>query len=121
MAWEVEVTNEFVQWFDGLSDREQERIGEVIDELSEKGPHLTYPKSSGIRRSGLSHLRELRIQVGGRPFRIFYAFDPRQTAILLVGGDKTGVNDRRFYARYVPVANRLYNEYIAELEREGLI
>ena len=121
MAWEVEVTDEFVRWYDGLSEREQERIGVIIDELSEKGPHLTYPKSSGIRGPGLSHLRELRIQVGGRPFRIFYAFDPRQTAILLVGGDKTGVSDRRFYARYLPSSNRLYNEYIVELEREGLI
>ncbi len=121
MAWEVEYTDEFNLWWETLTEREQERIGAVIDELSEKGPYLAYPKSSGIRGPGLSHLRELRIQVDGRPFRIFYAFDPRQAAILLIGGDKTGFSDRRFYARYVPNANRLYNEYIAELEREGLI
>ena len=121
MAWEIEGTDQFAQWWDSLDERQQERIGAVIDELSEKGPHLTYPKSSGIRGAGFSHLRELRVQVGGRPFRIFYAFDPRQTAILLVSGDKTGVSNQRFYARYVPIANRLYNEYISELEREGLV
>ena len=44
---------------------------------------------------------------------------PLRTSILLIGGDKTG-NDR-FYAEYVPVADDLYDEYLAELRREGLI
>jgi hypothetical protein len=64
-------------------------------------------------------MRELRVQSGGHPLRIFYAFDPRRTAILLVGGDKTG--DNRFYKRMIPVADRLYDEYIDELRKEGLI
>ena len=51
--------------------------------------------------------------------RIFYAFDPRRTSILLIGGDKKG--DDRFYARYVPIADRLYDVYLEELRREGLI
>ena len=64
-------------------------------------------------------MRELRVQRGGRPIRIFYAFDPRRTSILLIGGDKTG-NDR-FYDEYVPLADRLYDEYLSELNQEGLI
>ena len=64
-------------------------------------------------------MRELRIQSGGRPLRVFYAFDPRRTAILLIGGDKTG--DDRFYAEYVPRADNLYDEYIEELRKEGLL
>jgi hypothetical protein len=64
-------------------------------------------------------MRELRVQSGGRPLRIFYAFDPRRTAILLIGGDKTG-NDR-FYEEYIPIADRLYAEYLEELRREGLL
>ena len=64
-------------------------------------------------------MRELRIQSGGRPVRIFYAFDPRRTAILLIGGDKKG--DDRFYDRYVPVADGLYDAYIEELRKEGLL
>ncbi len=63
-------------------------------------------------------MRELRVQSGGRPIRAFYAFDPRRTAILLIGGDKTG--DDRFYVKYVPVADRLYDTYLDELKREGL-
>jgi hypothetical protein len=64
-------------------------------------------------------MRELRVQSGGRPLRIFYAFDPRRSAILLIGGDKTG--DDRFYERMVPIADQLYDVYIAEIRKEGLI
>jgi hypothetical protein len=50
---------------------------------------------------------------------VLYAFDPRRAAILLLGGDKTG-NDR-WYEEQVPVADRLYEEYLRQLEREGLL
>ena len=63
-------------------------------------------------------MRELRIQSAGDPIRIFYAFDPRRSIILLIG-NKAG-NDR-FYRRYVPIADNLYDEYLEELKRERLI
>ena len=50
---------------------------------------------------------------------MLYAFGPRRPAILLLGGDKTG-NDR-WYEELVPVADSLYDEYLKELERDGLI
>jgi hypothetical protein len=50
---------------------------------------------------------------------VLYAFDPRRVAILLIGGDKTG-NDR-WYEAFVPVADRLYDEHLTTLRREGLI
>jgi len=56
---------------------------------------------------------------GGRPLRVFCAFDSRRSAILLIGGDKTG--DNRFYERMVPVADDLYDTYIEEVRKEGLI
>ena len=62
-------------------------------------------------------MRELRVQSGGRPLRMFYAFDPRRVAILLIGGDKTG--DDRFYDTSIPIADRLYETYLDELRREG--
>jgi hypothetical protein len=64
-------------------------------------------------------MRELRVQRGGRPLRVFYAFDPRRSAILLIGGDKTG--DDRFYDRMVPIADKLYDIYIDEIRKEGLL
>ena len=85
----------------------------------EKGPQLPFPYSSGIEGSRHSHMRELRVQSGGSPIRIFYAFDPRRTAILLIGGDKTG-NDR-FYQEMIPIADRLYDQYLDELKKEGFL
>jgi hypothetical protein len=60
-----------------------------------------------------------RVQSGGRPIRIFYAFDPRRSAILLIGGDKTGRG--RFYEEMVPVADKLYDVHLEELRKEGVI
>jgi hypothetical protein len=64
-------------------------------------------------------MRELRIQHTGNPYRVLYAFDPRRTAILLLGGNKSG-NDR-WYEKYVPIADKLYDEHLKTLKREGLI
>ena len=64
-------------------------------------------------------MRELRTQHGGRPYRTLYAFDPRRSAILLVGGDKTG--DNRWYEEHLPIADQLYDEHLAQLRKEGLI
>ena len=75
--------------------------------------------SSGIAQSRHAHMRELRVQHDGQPYRILYAFDPRRSAILLIGGNKTG--DNRWYEVFVPIADRFYDEHLAELRKEGLI
>jgi hypothetical protein len=64
-------------------------------------------------------MKELRTQHQGRPLRTFFAFDPRRCAILLIGGDKSG--DKRFYERMIPLADRLYDEHLEALRKEGLI
>lgn len=64
--------------------------------------------------SDLSHMRELRIQHEGRPYRVLYAFDPKRTAYLLLGGDKTG--DDRWYEVNVPKAEKIYAKHVKELK-----
>jgi hypothetical protein len=64
-------------------------------------------------------MRELRVQHAGRPYRVLYAFDPLRTAILLIGGEKTGYD--RWYEIYVPIADRLYDAHVQQLRREGNI
>lgn len=112
----VEYTNEFGEWWDSLSEAEQEDIAAVVELLEEKGPQLPFPYSSGVNGSKHDHMRELRIQHAGRPYRTLYAFDPRRMTILLIGGDKTGNN--RWYDEYVPIADRLYDEHIEALKKE---
>jgi len=119
VAWDVEGTDEFAAWFGDLKDGEQVSVGRLVELLVEHGPSLPFPYSSGIATSRHRHMRELRIQHEGRPYRVLYAFDPRRAAILLLGGDKTG-NDR-WYDEQVPIADTLYDDHIRELKREGLI
>ena len=119
MAWSVEYTQEFNGWWETLTDEQQAAVAAGVDLLAEKGPGLRYPRSSGVIGSRHSHMRELRIQASGATVRVFYAFDPLRSAILLIGGDKTG-NDR-FYEEYTPLADRLYDEHLAELRQEGVI
>jgi hypothetical protein len=54
----------------------------------------------------------LRIQSGGKPLRVFYAFDPARQAVLLLGGDKTG--DKRFYMKIVPIVEAIWEDYLTE-------
>jgi hypothetical protein len=119
MAYGVEVTDEWLAWFEELEADEQEELAASIGLLEAKGPHLPFPYSSGVTTSRHSHMRELRTQVHGRPFRTLYAFDPRRVAILLIAGDKTG--DNRWYEVFVPRADDLYDEHLEILEEEGLI
>lgn len=119
MQWEIEYTDEFGAWWEGLAEAEQESVRASVKLLGDYGPNLKFPHSSGIETSKHSHMRELRTQHEGRPYRTLYAFDPRRTAILLIGGDKTG-NDR-WYEEYVPVADGLYDEHLEQLKKEGLI
>ena len=117
MAWEVEFTDEFGAWWQTLTEAQQDDSAYTVGLLAKLGPALDFPYSSKVKGSGHSHMRELRTQSGGRPLRTLYAFDPLRTAILLLGGDKTG--DDRWYEKSVPVADRLYNEHLDELRKEG--
>jgi hypothetical protein len=118
MDWNVEYTDEFGAWYEELSEAIQNAIDRIVGVLEAKGPQLPFPYSSGIAGSRHGQMRELRVQSRGSPIRIFYAFDPRRTAILLIGGDKTG--DKHFYENMIPVADQLYDEHLKELKKEGL-
>ncbi len=119
MTWEVEYTDELGAWWADLSEAEQESINYSVLLLADRGPNLGFPHSSGIETSKHAHMRELRVQHEGRPYRVLYAFDPRRSAILLIGGDKTG--DVRWYETQVPVADRLYDTHLDTLKKEGLL
>jgi len=119
MAWDVEYTDEFGNWWKDLSIDEQESVAHSVGLLEVFGPNLGFPHSSGIKGSRHSHMRELRVQHDGQPYRVLYAFDPRRNALLLIGGNKTG--DDRWYDSHIPIADDLYDDHIAALKKEGLI
>lgn len=110
---EVVVTDAFKDWWDALDSDDAADVARVVDLLEAEGMGLGFPYSSGIRESRFP-LRELRIQSRGRPFRVFYAFDPWRQAVLLIAGDKTG--DDRFYDTFVPKAEAIWEQYLSEEE-----
>ena len=116
MATQVEYTDEFGEWWANLDESEQESVAAVVELLESLGPRLGSPHSSSIFLSKHGHMRELRIQHKGKPYRILYAFNPKRNAILLIGGNKKGNDD--WYKYYVPIADRLYDEHLAELAAE---
>jgi len=112
---EIVVTDEFEAWFMALDEKETEAVDRSIGLLERMGVALGFPYSSSIEGANFA-LRELRVQSSGRPLRVLYAFDPKRQAVLLLGGDKTG--DDRFYEVNVPKAEKLWSQYLDDLERE---
>jgi hypothetical protein len=119
MTWIVEFTDEFEAWWLTLDEGEQDSVAVTVTILEQRGSMLPFPFSSSVVQSRHNHMRELRIQHKGEPYRVLYAFDPRRAAILLIGGKKAG--NERWYDEYVPIADKLYDEHLDTLKREGLI
>jgi hypothetical protein len=116
--WEVEYTDEFLEWWQRLDERAQEFLVAAVDKLEERGPALGRPLVDTIGGSRHPNMKELRPPGGN--VRVLFAFDPRRMAILLIGGDKTG-RWEEWYEEMIPVADKLYEEHLAELREEGEI
>lgn len=119
MAWEVEFTNEFGEWWDGLTEGEQEDVAAKVKMLRNTGPNLGRPHADQIETSRHANMKELIVQHAGNPYRVFFAFDPRRTAILLIGGNKVG--DNRFYKKMVPIADEIYDQHLLEITQGGTV
>jgi hypothetical protein len=110
-------TDEFQDWWSALSEEQQDDVAHSVRHPIEFAPALGFPHSSKVNSSRYPQMRELRTQSGGRPLRTLYAFDPRRSAILLIGGEKTG--DDRCYEKFVPFADRIFEKHLHELKKEG--
>ena len=116
MAWEVEYTSQFETWWGALSEDEQVEISAKVELLQEFGPVLPRPHADVISSSRHANMKELRGKVEDRHLRVLYAFDPRRTALLLLGGDKTG--DPNWYEKFVPIADDLFDRHLRELGKQ---
>ena len=116
--WNIGWTEEFGSWIvsDIVDEAAREDIRAVLLVLGEMGPALGRPLADTLKGSRHANMKELRVQSNGRPFRVLYAFDPERNAILLIGGNKQG--DKRFYQRMIPLADRLFENYLQELRHE---
>jgi hypothetical protein len=113
MAWDVEVSDEFARWYGSLDEDESQSIDTAVDMLVEYGPRLGRPYADTLKGSRYTNLKELRIQHCGRPWRILYAFDPRRSAYLILGGDKSG--DPNWYDGAIRRAEAIYGRHLKEI------
>jgi hypothetical protein len=114
VVWSVEVTDQFERWWDTLSVPEQQAIDAAVGLLEQRGPNLGRPLVDGVKGSRHQNMKELRAGT----IRVLFAFDPKRTAILLIGGDRRG-RWREFYAQMIPLADELFDEHLAEIESKG--
>ncbi|HEY1924897.1 MAG TPA: type II toxin-antitoxin system RelE/ParE family toxin [Candidatus Acidoferrum sp.] len=124
MAYEIERTDEFTEWWNALTEKEQIAIAKVVGVLAEKGPDLKRPYVGKIEGSKkMPNLKELIIQFAGNPYRVFFLFDERRVGILLLGARKTGGKKAQaaWYKAKIAEVEPIYEQYVAELEEEGLI
>jgi len=116
MAWEVEFTDEFGEWWDGLTEDAQDDVAFGVNLIREHGPALTRPYADSVHGSAFSNMRELRVQHEDRPYRGLCAFNARRTGILLIVGDKTG--NLRWYREFLPKADAIYAQHLREIGEE---
>ena len=113
MAWEIEVSDEFKEWYESLTDEECGSVHNVIEALAQLGPALGRPQVDTLKGSRYANMKELRIQHQGRPYRILFAFDPRRYAYLILGGEKNG--DAQLYIDAIRRADQIYAKHLEEI------
>jgi hypothetical protein len=118
--WSTETTDEFDEWFAALGQDEQEEIAAKVHLLKLMGPQLKRPHADTLNGSAHANMKELRAGTAAAVIRIAFAFDPLQKAILLVGGDKAGVSERRFYKQLILKADNLYDAHLKKIKKQKL-
>jgi len=115
-SWQIEFTAEAERWYKALGIEDTKRITAVINRVQRIGPVLGRPFVDSISGSRHHNMKEMR-SIGGN-LRALFIFDPRQRAVVLVGGDKTG-DWKGWYKRNIPRAERLYDQHLQAMGKEA--
>jgi hypothetical protein len=115
-VWTVTTTDQFDRWFEAdLCDEEREEVTAVVNLLKRFGPMLRRPHADTLKGSKYPNMKELRAKTSESELRVAFAFDPERNAILLAGGDKSGVGQKAFYAQLIDRADRLFAAHLAKI------
>jgi hypothetical protein len=115
MAWSVLFHDDFDTEFAALSEDLQDELLAHAKLLEEFGPNLGRPTVDTLKGSRHANMKELRFAWNNEVWRVTFAFDPKRQAVLLVGGDKGGANQRRFYQRLIAVSDERYDSHLLSL------
>ena len=112
MSWNVDFHDAFVGEFARWSDEVKIELAAMIAILEEFGPALSRPHADTLNGSKHANMKELRFKADDGVWRVAFAFDPKRHAILLIGGDKSGVNEKRFYKQLLTKADQRFQEHL---------
>jgi hypothetical protein len=113
MPWRAERTDEFKEWWESLPRAEKQKVAIYVEVLKEAGPYAGRPQVDSVEGSRHPNMEELRVT---QTIRVFFAFDPRRVAILLIGGDKTG-KTKRFYRQMISKADKIYDAHLRRIKK----
>ena len=116
--WNVATTDEFDAWFADLEGDAQAEIIAKVELLKLLGPRLSRPHADTLNGSKHANMKERRADTATEILRIAFAFDPERVGILLVAGDKRGVNQTRFYRQLIHKADELFDAHLAKVKAE---
>jgi hypothetical protein len=111
MQWTVEFHPEFSREVPEFSEDVRREIYSLVELLGKLGPQLGRPKADTLKGSKYSNMKELRFFADNGAWRVAFAFDLRRRAILLVGGDKSGVSKDRFDRNLIDIADRRFDQH----------
>ena len=114
--WKVASTETFDEWFVALSPDEQVEVIAKVQLLKLLGPQLSRPHADTLNGSKHKNMKELRANSKQSVLRIAFAFDPERSAILLLGGNKSGVGQKSFYRQLIHKADQLYDAHLDQLK-----
>lgn len=114
MAWTVKFVDDFKAEFDDLPGPVQDSILARALLLEREGPSLGRPHVDTLKGSRHSNMKELRFNAEDGVWRVAFAFDPERSAMLLIAGDKSGVNQKRFYKKFMNVADARFDKHLAQ-------
>jgi hypothetical protein len=109
---------EFDPEFMGFSETVQQMILSRAELLRAFGPQLCRPQVDTLNGSKHPNMKELRFRADDGVWRIAFAFDMKRRAILLVGGDKSGVSQDKFYSDLIEIADRRFDRHQREVATE---
>ena len=116
MTWAVLLHDAFADELAAFGENLQDELFAHAKLLAEFGPHLGRPTVDTLKGTSHANMKEMRFNWMGEVWRIAVAVDPQRQAVLLVGGDKGGADQKRFYKRLIAVADSRYSEHLATLD-----
>lgn len=119
MTWEISFHDEFLPEFSELTQEVQDELLAQAKLLELEGPLLRRPHADTLKGSRHKNMKELRFYANDGVWRIAFAFDPEQKAILLIAGNKAGISEKRFYKQLIAKADTRFDSHLQELKEKG--